>query len=178
MTRLPSLQKKSAPSLRNWCSLSLHCRNRSTFFSLPKNLGLPFFSETGVPIIVGASVPPLPERNRCAFYFLRSGCSSSLPEQASLLFLAGEAIPPSPPRAALCKAYFPHLFVWAPSLPKCRLRLPVSLLRDSIYSAMARFDAEVGKILASETCTKQDVTSQKTVICARKFIFKNYVERR
>jgi len=40
---------------------------------LPKNLGLPFFSETGVPIIVGASVPPLPERNRCAFYFLRSG---------------------------------------------------------------------------------------------------------
>jgi hypothetical protein len=146
---------------------------RQHFLSSPKNLRLPFFlkqvflllseqvcllflNETCVPSVSCKVSVPLRYQNKRPF-------SSLLGKQFPFF-----------PRPALCKAYFPHMFVWAPSFPKFILRLFVSLLRDSIYSPITRFDAEVGKIFASETCTKH-VTSQKTVICAGKFTIKNYV---
>lgn len=151
-------------------ALSFPCRKtwdfpshlKQVFLLLSEQVCLLFLNETGVPSIsCKVGVPPR--------YQNKGRFSSLLVKQFFFLFF---------PRAALCNAYIPHLLVWAPSFPKCRFRLLVSLLRDSIYSARTRFDAEVGKIFASETCTKQDVTSQKTVICAGKFIIKNYVGRR
>lgn len=123
---------------------------KQVFLLLSEQVCLLFLNETGVPSISCEVGVPLRCQNKRLFSFL-------LEKQS-----------PHPRKAALCKAYFPHLFVWAPSFPKFILRLLVSLLRDSFYSTITRIDAEVGKIFASKTCTKQDVTSQKTVFCAGK----------
>ena len=160
---LLSLQKKVRPlfeigvpflSTIGTGAVSFPCRKtwdfpshlKQVFLLLSEQVCLLFLNETGVPSISSKVGVPLRYQNMRRL--------SSLLEKQFFFF----------PRAALCKAYIPHLFVWAPSFPKCKLRLLVSLLRDSTYSAKTRFDVEVGKIFASETCTKQDVTSQKTVI--------------